>query len=102
MEVQVAVLADCANVAAGEKLNIMGIFDTIFARDFPTVHPFMALALRFRIFLARWLPRLLFHRRLSATIRVAPFLASNANRFHSFGCMILFGTPREVTHSSLR
>ena len=29
-------------------------------------------------------------------------LALNANRFHSFGRMTLFGTPQEVTHSSLR
>jgi hypothetical protein len=49
MDVQVAVLADYANIAAGDKLNVMGIFDTIFASAFPTVHPFMALALRLRL-----------------------------------------------------
>jgi hypothetical protein len=49
MEVQVAVLADSANIAAGEKLNVLGVFDTIWAASFPTVHPFMVLALRFRL-----------------------------------------------------
>lgn len=49
MNVQVAVLADCANVAAGDKLNVMGVFDTIFAPAFPTLHPFMVLALRLRL-----------------------------------------------------
>jgi hypothetical protein len=49
MDVQVAVLADYANIAAGDKLNVMGIFDTIFASAFPTVHPFMVLALRLRL-----------------------------------------------------
>jgi hypothetical protein len=49
MDVQVAVLADYANIAAGDKLNVMGIFDTIFASAFPTVHPFMVLALRVRL-----------------------------------------------------
>ena len=49
MDVQVAVLADYANVAAGEKLNVMGIFDTIASTTFPFVHPFMVLALRIRL-----------------------------------------------------
>jgi uncharacterized protein DUF6941 len=49
MDVQVAVLADYANIAAGDKLNVMGIFDTLFASAFPTVHPFMVLALRLRL-----------------------------------------------------
>lgn len=49
MDVQVAVLADYANIAAGDKLNVMGIFNTIFASAFPTVHPFMVLALRLRL-----------------------------------------------------
>ena len=49
MDVQVAVLADYANIAAGDKLNVMGIFDTVFASAFPTVHPFMVLALRLRL-----------------------------------------------------
>lgn len=49
MDVQLVVLADQANVAAGDKLNIMGIFDTIFAPTFPAVHPYMVLAIRFRV-----------------------------------------------------
>ena len=49
MEITVAVLADAANVAAGDKLNIMGAFDGILAHTFPAVHPFMALAVRFRL-----------------------------------------------------
>jgi len=47
--VQVAVLADYANIAAGDKRNVMGIFDTLFAPAFPTVQPFMVLALRLRL-----------------------------------------------------
>jgi uncharacterized protein DUF6941 len=49
MDVQVAVLADYANVATGDKLNVMGIFDTIAAAVFPAVQPFMVLALRIRL-----------------------------------------------------
>lgn len=49
MDVQLVVLADNANVAAGDKLNIMGVFDTIFAPTFPAVHPYMVLAMRFRV-----------------------------------------------------
>lgn len=49
MQVQLAVLADGANIAPPGKLNILGIFDTIFAGDFPAVHPYMVLALRLRL-----------------------------------------------------
>ncbi|HJQ85319.1 MAG TPA: hypothetical protein VKA21_14635 [Candidatus Binatia bacterium] len=42
-----AVLADGANVSREGKLNLLGIFDTIFARTFPTTHPQMQLVLRF-------------------------------------------------------
>jgi hypothetical protein len=49
MKVQLAVLADCANVAAGDKLNVMGVFDTIFAPQFPMAHAFMVLALRLKL-----------------------------------------------------
>jgi hypothetical protein len=49
VDVQLVVLADNANVAAGDKLNIMGVFDTIFASAFPTAHPYMVLAIRFRV-----------------------------------------------------
>lgn len=43
-----AVLADCANVAMGGKLNVMGVFDNIHSKTFPAVHPYMVLVLRLR------------------------------------------------------
>jgi hypothetical protein len=46
MHLSVAVIADHANVAKGEKLNVFGIFDTIWSQKFPMIHPFMVLALR--------------------------------------------------------
>lgn len=39
-------LADYANLAQGEKLNIMGIFDNIFCQQFPCRHMQMVLVLR--------------------------------------------------------
>ena len=47
MHVALAVLADGANVTREGKLNLLGIFDTIFARTFPVMHPQMQLVLRF-------------------------------------------------------
>jgi len=47
MQVALALLADGANVTREGKLNLFGIFDTIFARTFPTTHPQMQLVLRF-------------------------------------------------------
>ena len=47
MEVTLAVLADGANLSREGKLNLLGIFDTICARTFPTTHPQMQLVLRF-------------------------------------------------------
>ena len=47
MQVALALLADGANVSREGKLNLLGIFDTIFARTFPTTHPQMQLVLRF-------------------------------------------------------
>lgn len=47
MNVQVAVVCDCANVAQGEKLNVMGVFDTLHCPRFPATHPMLALVLRF-------------------------------------------------------
>src|ERR1700738_2089387 len=38
------VLADYANVSSDQKFNIIGIFDTLTARDFPVAHPQMFLA----------------------------------------------------------
>jgi hypothetical protein len=46
MRVAVALLADAANVSREGKLNILGIFDTIYARAFPTTHAQMHLVLR--------------------------------------------------------
>ena len=47
MQVKLALLADGANVSREGKLNLFGIFDTLFARTFPTTHPQMQLVLRF-------------------------------------------------------
>ena len=38
------VLADYANVSSDQKFNIIGIFDTLNAREFPVAHPQMFLA----------------------------------------------------------
>ncbi len=42
-----AVLADCANVSREGKLNILGIFNRIFASTLPFVHPQMHLVITF-------------------------------------------------------
>jgi hypothetical protein len=47
MRVTLALLADGANVSREGKLNILGVFDTLFARTFPTTHAQMQLVLRF-------------------------------------------------------
>ncbi|MGB3906069.1 MAG: hypothetical protein WBB22_14235, partial [Anaerolineae bacterium] len=47
MKMTLALLADYANVSQEGKLNIMGIFDRIFTRAFPTAHPEMRLVMRF-------------------------------------------------------
>ena len=46
MEVSLAVLADSANVSVEGKLNILGEFDTVFAKETPTALPMMVLVLR--------------------------------------------------------
>lgn len=46
MKIQMAVLADEANVSQEGKLNLMGIFDRIAAPEFPIVHPKMVFAFR--------------------------------------------------------
>lgn len=46
MEVTLALLCDAANTTAEGKLNILGTFDRISAREFPMVHPAMSLVLR--------------------------------------------------------
>lgn len=42
-----ALLADAANVSREGKLNVLGVFDTIYTRSFPVAHPNMQLVLRF-------------------------------------------------------
>jgi hypothetical protein len=46
VQVRLALLADAANVSREGKLNVLGVFDTLHARQFPTAHPHMALVLR--------------------------------------------------------
>jgi hypothetical protein len=51
MNVQVAVLCDAATDDNG-KLNLLGAFDTIFARELPATHPQCSVALRVTFFSA--------------------------------------------------
>jgi len=46
MEIDIAVLADAANITTEGKLNITGIFDQITASVFPTVWPSCTLIIR--------------------------------------------------------
>src|SRR3990172_9042749 len=46
MEVPLALLADYANVSGEGKLNVMGVFNRIWAKEFPAVHPEMQLVFR--------------------------------------------------------
>lgn len=46
MQVTFAVLADYANVSREGKLNVMGIFDRVFARQIPSRFPPMQLVIR--------------------------------------------------------
>ena len=48
MDVDLAVIADAANVSQEGKLNILGVFDTIWARVFPFRHASMVFVLRVR------------------------------------------------------
>ena len=47
MDVSLAVIADAANVTRDGKLNILGVFNTIYSSAFPTVHSQMQLIVRF-------------------------------------------------------
>jgi hypothetical protein len=47
MDIEIFTLCDAATESAG-KLNILGSFDRIIARQLPTVHPHCAIALRIR------------------------------------------------------
>ena len=46
MEVPLALLADYANVSRENKLNVMGVFNRIWANEFPATHPEMQLVFR--------------------------------------------------------
>lgn len=48
MQVALAALTDAANTTDNGKLNLLGVFDSIQARDFPVTHPHMAFAFRLR------------------------------------------------------
>jgi len=47
MQIEILALCDFAQDAMG-KLNIVGAFDAITVRDFPSVHPLMCVAARIR------------------------------------------------------
>ena len=49
MDVTLAVLADYSNISREGKLNIMGIFDVIYSKVFPVLHPSMQLVMTFEI-----------------------------------------------------
>lgn len=46
MIVTVAALADFASVSIGDKLNVMGVFDRVWAKSAPATHPRAVLVLR--------------------------------------------------------
>ena len=46
MDVALALLADAANTTRDGKLNVLGVFDVIYASKFPSAHPSMVLVLR--------------------------------------------------------
>ncbi len=46
MDLDFAVIADAANVSQEGKLNLLGVFDTIWAREFPFRHAAMVFVLR--------------------------------------------------------
>lgn len=47
MKITLAAMADFASVSVGDKLNVLGVFDTIFAPQFPVRLGQMVFALRF-------------------------------------------------------
>ena len=48
MQMILGVIADAANKAEGDKLNLLGVFHDLYAAELPCVHPQMALAMEFR------------------------------------------------------
>ncbi len=49
MKATLAAIADGASVGAGDKLNVQGVFDTIFADTFPAVHARMVVVVRLQL-----------------------------------------------------
>ena len=49
MNVALALLADAANTSSDGKLNILGVFNTIFSDRYPAVHPEMKLVVRLQL-----------------------------------------------------
>lgn len=49
MRATLAAIADGAGVGAGDKLSVQGVFDTIFAGEFPAVHAKMVLVIRLQL-----------------------------------------------------
>ena len=47
VDVSLAVLADAANLSQEGKLNILGVFDIIYVRKIPGIHPSLQLVIRF-------------------------------------------------------
>lgn len=47
MDVQLALLADYANISREGKLNILGIFDALYGKNFPIIHPQLQLVINF-------------------------------------------------------
>jgi len=54
VDVTLALVADAANVSNDGKLNVLGAFDQISARQFPAIHPAMSLVVRFAASPAEW------------------------------------------------
>ncbi len=48
MQLTMLLAADYATVDASRKLNILGVFSTIYARQFPVRHPSMHLVVKFQ------------------------------------------------------
>lgn len=49
MKLTILAFADSAHMAEGSKLNIFGIFDTIFTPAVPVIHPETTIAMRFAV-----------------------------------------------------
>ena len=49
MKLTILTFADSAHMAEGSKMNIFGIFDTIFTPVIPVIHPETTIAMRFAV-----------------------------------------------------